>query len=212
MFIKQKLIMEINTIFNNVKDMLIDRGDNVDEFVEHFAGIDVDEFYNDKNIIEFHTSSTTIIFALTKKLKNFITNELKEYSKMDISQFIEKYNGKNNVILIFNNDTISTPITQQLNSYDKLFQKKGGILQYFQIKNVMFNPTRHHLVPKHIKLTNEETLEVMEKNLIKGKSQFPYILHTDVIAKWIGLKQGDVVKIERYNENSGLYYYYRVCV
>ena len=52
----------------------------------------------------------------------------------------------------------------------------------------------------------------MEKYLIKGKIQMPYILHSDVIAKWLGLKQGDVVKIERYNENSGVSYYYRVCV
>lgn len=205
--------MEIHTIFNNIKEMLITRGDNIDEFVEHFADIDNDEFYNDKNIIELHTSDTTIIFALTKKLKNQIITELKEFAKNDdVSSFIEKYNNKNNVILIFNNDTISTPISQQLNIYDKMFQKKGGILQYFHMRNVMFNPTKHNLVPKHVKLNSEETNELMEKNLIKGKSQLPYILHTDTIAKWIGLKQGEVVKIERYNENSGLYYYYRVCV
>lgn len=205
--------MEIHTIFNNVKEMLMTRGDNVDEFVEHFADIDNDEFYNDKNIIEFHTSDTTIIFALTKKLKNQIITELKEFAKNDdISSFIEKYNHKNNVILLFNNDTISTPISHQLNIYDKMFQKKGGILQYFHMRNVMFNPTKHNLVPKHIKLNSDETNDLMEKNLIKGKSQLPFILHTDIIAKWIGLKQGEVVKIERYNENSGLYYYYRVCV
>ena len=53
---------------------------------------------------------------------------------------------------------------------------------------------------------------MMDKYLIKGKSQIPFILHSDAISKWMGLKQGDVVKIDRYNENSGLSYYYRVCV
>ena len=36
--------------------------------------------------------------------------------------------------------------------------------------------------------------------------------NTDIIAKWLGLKQGDIVKIDRYNPNSGVYYYYRCCI
>lgn len=202
--------MEIDIIIENLKQMLLDRGDNIDEFEEHEVDIDREDFYTDKNIIEFHTSHTTIIFALSKKLRKNILDELKDND--DLVNFINKYNNKNNIILVFNNDTISTPIIQQLNKYDKMLQKKGGTLQYFHIKNLLFNPTKHQLVPKHTKLTPDEITEVMEKYLIKGKIQMPYILHSDVIAKWLGLKQGDVVKIERYNENSGVSYYYRVCV
>lgn len=206
--------MEIEIIYNNVREMLLERGDNIDEFDEHYADVDKDEYYSDKNVIEYHTSNTTIIFALTKKLRKIIIEDFKNILKPDnvFEDFIEKYNNKKNILLILSNDTISTPQVQQLYEIDKMLQKKGGMIHYFQVKNVMFNPTKHHLVPKHIKLTSEETTQVMEKYLIKGKAQMPFILHTDVIAKWIGLKQGDVVKIERYNENSGLYNYYRVCV
>lgn len=204
--------MEIEIIYNNVREMLLDRGDNIDEFDEHYADIDKDEYYSDKNVIEFHTSNTTIIFALTKKLRRSVIDELKDSMKTDISTFVEKYNNKKNVILVFSNDTISTPILNQLRGFDKALQKQDGMIQYFHMKNLMFNPTKHQLVPKHTKLSQEEISEIMEKYLIKGKAQMPFILHTDVIAKWIGLKQGDVVKIDRYNENSGLYNYYRVCV
>ena len=48
--------------------------------------------------------------------------------------------------------------------------------------------------------------------MITSKLKLPYILHNDIIAKWLGLTQGDIVKIERYNNNSGLYYYYRCCI
>jgi DNA-directed RNA polymerase subunit H (RpoH/RPB5) len=204
--------MEIDIIINNLKEMLIDRGDNIDEFDEHEVDIDREDFYNDKNIIEFHTSNTTIIFALTRKLRRSILEELKELASVDITNFTNKYNDKLNIIIVFNNDTISTPILVQLSKYDKMLQKKGGTLQYFHIKNLLFNPTKHQLVPRHIKMTNEEVTEMMDKYLIRGKIQLPYILHNDPIAKWLGLKQGDVIKIERYNENSGLAYYYRVCV
>jgi len=204
--------MEVDIIISNVKEMLIDRQDNIDEFEEHEVDISRDEFYNDKNIIEFHTSNHTIIFALTKKLRRSVLDELKEFAKTDIMGFTKKYNNKKDVILIFNNDTISAPILQQLTSYDKVLQKNGGHLQYFHLKNLLYNPTKHHLVPKHTKMSNDEVSQLMEKYLIKGKAQMPFILQTDVIAKWMGLKQGDVVKIDRYNENSGISYYYRVCV
>ena len=201
--------MEIDIVINNLKEMLLDRGDNIDEFEEHEVDIDRDEFYSD-NLIEFHTSNTTIIFALTKKMRRSILEELRDTSE-DIMKFVEKYNNKPNIILVFSNDTNSTPIVQQLNKYDKILQKQRGSLQCFHIKNLLFNPTKHFLVPKHIKLTPEEATEVMDKYLVK-KNQMPYILHTDVISKWLGLKHGDIVKIERLNENSGISYYYRVCI
>lgn len=203
---------EVDIVVNNIKDMLLGRGDNIDEFEEHESDVSRDEFYNDKNVIEFHTSNTTIIFALTKKLRRSILDELKDCSKSDIMDFVARYNDKKRIIIVFNNDTISAPIVQQLNNYDKLLQKQGGQLQYFHVKNLLFNPTKHELVPRHTKLSNDEVIAIMEKYLIKGKAQMPYILHSDVIAKWMGLKQGDVVKIDRYNENSGVSYYYRVCV
>jgi len=203
--------MEIDIVIQNLKEMLIDRGDNIDEFDEHEVDIERENFYIDKDIIEFNTSNTTIIFVLAKLLRKNFINELKEYED-NIDNFIVKYNNKLNIILIFNNDTLSTPLINQLTKFDKLLQKKKGMLQYFQINNLLFNPTKHKLVPKHRKLNNEETIEIMDKYLIKSKIQMPMIMHNDVIAKWLGLKQGEIVEITRYNENSGISYYYRCCI
>lgn len=203
--------MEIDIILKNLKDMLAKRGDNIDMFEEHSADIGRDEFYNEKNVIELQTSDTTVIFALTKKLRKNIIDELKAGDN-SIEGFVQTYNNKKNIIIVFNNDTISAPLLAQLNRYDKLFQKIGGMLQYFQQKQLMFNPTEHVFVPEHIKLSAEEANEMMNKYMIKSKHQMPIILHNDIIAKWLGLKQGDIVKIKRYNENSGVSYYYRYCI
>ena len=203
--------MEIDIVINNLKEMLIDRGDNIDEFNEHEIDIEREEFYNDRDIIEFNTSDTTIIFALSKRLRKLIIDELKD-NEENIDQFISKYNNKLNIILIFNNDTLSSPLVSQLNKFDKILQKNKGMLQYFQINQLLFNPTKHTLVPKHRKLSTVEANSVMEKYLIKSKAQMPMIMHNDVIAKWLGLKQGEIVEIIRYNENSGKSYYYRCCI
>jgi uncharacterized protein YbgA (DUF1722 family) len=151
--------MDIDIIINNLKEMLVDRGDNIDEFNEHEIDIDREDFYNDKNIIEFHTSSTTIIFALTRKLRRSILEELKDLASVDIANFTNKYNDKLNVIIVFNNDTISTPILVQLTKYDKMLQKKGGTLQYFHLKNHQYclnimSLSQHTLLHKYIKRNN----------------------------------------------------------
>lgn len=204
--------MEIDIAIENLKCMLKElRNDDITEFDEHEADIDREEFYNDANVIEFNTDNATIIFALTKKLRTDIIDQLKK-SKNNIDSFIDAYNGKNNIILIFGNEILTTPTITQLNLIDKILQKKKGMLQYFQLNELQFNPTKHQLVPQHRKLSTDEMTEIMNKYLIKNKLQMPIILRTDVIAKWLGLKQGDIVEIIRYNENSGKSYYYRCCI
>ena len=122
--------MDIESIITNLKDMLTERGDDISLFEEHRLSIDKEEYENDRNVIELQTSNTTVIFALTKKLRKFIIDELK-MCDTDNENFIAKYGNMKNVILIFNNDTISQPIISQLNKYDKMFQKIKDICSTF---------------------------------------------------------------------------------
>jgi DNA-directed RNA polymerase subunit H (RpoH/RPB5) len=209
--------MDINIVINNLKDMLKCRGDDITLFEEHEASIEKDKYESDSSYIEFETSNTTLIFALTKKTRKNIIDELKVIDEKDADtnanteNFIKKHRGKRNIILIFNNDTISLPCTSQFNKYDKLFQKNGGMLQYFQVKQLMFNPTKHEYVPQHIKLKEDEIADFMKRYMIRSKLDMSRIFPNDPIAKWLGLKYGDIVKIIRYNENSGESFYYRSC-
>ena len=59
--------MDINIVINKLKDMLKCRGDDISLFEEHEASIDKDKYDSDACCIEFETSNTTLIFALTKK-------------------------------------------------------------------------------------------------------------------------------------------------
>ena len=210
--------MEIDRAIENLKAMLSElRNEDIDDINEQEANIDRQEFYNETSPIYFNTDKTTIIFALTKKLRQDIIEELKK-NKTNIDTIIHdpktdnKYNGKYNIILIFGNDILTTPTVTQLNLIDKVLQKKKGMLQFFQLNELQFNPTKHQLVPPHRKLNQEDVVAIMNKYLIKSKLQMPIIPKTDVIAKWHGLKQGDIVEIIRYNENSGKSYYYRCCI
>jgi DNA-directed RNA polymerase subunit H (RpoH/RPB5) len=67
----------------------------------------------------------------------------------------------------------------------------------------------HVLQPKHIKLSAEETEEIL-KELNISKSQLPNIIINDPALPEV-CEIGDVIKIER-NEGGKLNLYYRVVV
>ncbi len=67
------------------------------------------------------------------------------------------------------------------------------------------------MIPKHELLTKEESAQVLAR-FNSSPSQFPYIQSTDSIAKEIGAKPGDFVRITRSSETAGTSTYYRYVV
>ncbi|MBW3010956.1 DNA-directed RNA polymerase subunit H [Candidatus Woesearchaeota archaeon] len=68
---------------------------------------------------------------------------------------------------------------------------------------------KHELIPKHAKIGDRAVKELLEKYNIT-KAQLPKILASDVVIKNMGLKVGDVLKIERNSPTAGKSVYYRV--
>jgi len=67
------------------------------------------------------------------------------------------------------------------------------------------------LVPKHIILNDKEKKELLEELKVKPK-QLPKILTKDPVAKAIGAKEGDILKIIRNSPTAGKTTYYRIVV
>ncbi len=74
-----------------------------------------------------------------------------------------------------------------------------------------FKVTTHFLIPKHELLAHAEASEIL-KEFNANPSQFPYLQVTDPVAKEIGAKPGDFVRITRTSETAGLSVYYRYVV
>lgn len=111
-------------------------------------------------------------------------------------------------------DTGIIVISGQLSSQAK--QKLTDInmelqVECFNISELMVNITEHTYVPKHKLLTPEEKKDLIKRYKIK-ESQLPKILSTDPMAKYLGLKRGDIVKIIRDSETAGKYVTYRITV
>jgi DNA-directed RNA polymerase subunit H len=67
------------------------------------------------------------------------------------------------------------------------------------------------LIPKHELLSREEASQVVAR-FNSTPSQFPYILNTDALAKEVGARPGDLIRITRNSETSGSSTYYRYVV
>lgn len=74
-----------------------------------------------------------------------------------------------------------------------------------------FDVTKHHLVPKHTKLSESEKSKVLGKYGVDALS-LPKIFIDDPTIKALGVKIGDVIKIERKSKSAGVAEYYRVVI
>jgi DNA-directed RNA polymerase subunit H (RpoH/RPB5) len=194
---------EIEIIRTNVREMLETRGDDVSFIEEHGDAVEESRYYNEAIVLE--TDRTGVIFALTKEILREWKQEDESYKVM-----IEKYKMQNFIIIL--SEPPSSVMMHFLQLQDKELQALGGIFQVFYKSELMHNPMNHVLTPLHEKITKDEATKVMEEYKIKNTSQMPLILKTDKIARWLGLKHGDIVRITRYNNTSGTYYYYRCCM
>ena len=71
-----------------------------------------------------------------------------------------------------------------------------------------FKAEAHHLVPKHVKLSDAEAKKLFEKYNITAK-ELPKILNTDPVVEELNVKAGDVIKVVRKSGTAGETAYYR---
>ena len=183
-------------------EMLEDRGYEVSE---EDKNMNYEDFTNrlEENAIQLIASHRTNPIKMVYVA--FIL-DAKSFSKKDLvalkALMDEKY-PTNEVTVIIVQDKQTPQIAKELlNDEYKLYE-------IFSMKNLMFNITHHEIVPRHI-LLNQEEVDMILKQYQTTRAQLPKLLTTDPVAKYYGMKAGDVCKIIRQSPMTGESYYYRI--
>ena len=85
------------------------------------------------------------------------------------------------------------------------------LIEHFRDAELLVDVTEHRLVPAHALLSPEDRQALLARYKLRAE-QLPRIQRTDPVARYYGLKVGDVVKIVRPSETAGRYVTYRVCI
>jgi DNA-directed RNA polymerases I, II, and III subunit RPABC1 len=113
--------------------------------------------------------------------------------------------GVSNAIIVLRVD-ISAFAKQAVQEVSESFR-----IEHFKESELLVDITKHQLVPTHQVLTVSEKSELLKRYRLK-ETQLPRIQPNDPIARYYGMKRGNVVKIIRPSETAGRYVTYRVCM
>lgn len=173
----------------NIKIPVIDKNLTFEQFNVQYTANNIDIYINDEEN--------------NKKVYIHFYNSDKSFGKKTLSDLIinitEKYQDDSILIILILKDKENNLVSKEL-------QKPNyKNVEIFIQQSLIFNITRHVLVPEHRILTEEE-----EKSLKFNKKELPTILKTDPVAKYYGMKTGQICRIKRPSTVSGFTYYYRV--
>jgi DNA-directed RNA polymerase I, II, and III subunit RPABC1 len=142
-------------------------------------------------------------FKNTGKLKKLVNN-IYEYHKLN----------ENDTVIILVVNAILVKVNKLDNpafSFSEEFRIQNKFVQVFGLENLLINISKHSFVPKHIILTDDEVKDVCDKyNIVP--SNLHKILIQDPMARFIGLRPGQVVKINTISPITGITPSYRICV
>lgn len=184
----------VSKSFNTIIEMLTDRHINVDGLNTSVVHEIIKNNSNKQGFDIITDNKLKIVYYLSNKFK---WSELKKY--LDDTEAYELY------ILV-----VADKVSQ--NNMKQIMALNLNI-QIFDIKELQFNITKHMLVPKHELVSDQEEVKnILQNYCLKSKFQLPLILKTDPVSRYLGLKNGDIVKIIRASPTAGEYIIFRCCM
>lgn len=184
------------------RDMITDRGYTIpltimkaenNDFYTLYQNIDSQVGFNNYDILGTKGDKRLLLkFTLDKEVVN----------RQDIITF------RNNVNDTYGEDTnIIYVVKVKPNTFVYKEIKEND--EIFLMSELIFNRTKHRLVPKHVLLTETEKREILTTYDCRD-TQIPRMVTTDYVARYFGAKAGDMFKIYRPSPSSGMYITYRV--
>ena len=176
-----------------LKVILIERGHKGDKFENIGSTLDETNMYTFDGVL--------VIFSTKARI-----------SEKDLNTFIEyaKENSYSNGMIIVGLARPSETVLNALRNY--VNQKESQLLHLFELRHLQIQFGKHHKVPKHRIVAENELEGILKAANAKTPSVFRKIDSQDPMAKWTGARPGDVLEITGMCETSAENKRYLFCM
>jgi len=183
---EQFSINDVNTLLETKQmDMLVENTNN-----------------GKKTYVKYHMSNSSV--GLAKSMRPVTIYEYIE----DLYTLDEVLEKKDDLIIIMKDEPNDTIRKTQVD----IWEQDGIYVNIINIKRLQYNIMNHQLVPKHTVLTLEESTEVKRIYNITDNSQIPDISRFSPVSQVIGIRPGDLCRIQRPSKTAIKADFYRVCL
>lgn len=205
--------MEFNhykLIRKTIIEMLYDRTEqDTDRYHFERGTLDLYNMIPDEVLEQIFIDSESNFSNLNFELKNEKEKVVIVFLK-DASNLEKKINDSKKSYKCMNNSTLLIILCNKEKPIDEYLNTDKKNVEIFWYKQLIFNVSRHSLVPKHEIISNLLLSNLKKTYLLNSINNLPTILNTDPVAKYYGMKIGDVCRITRHNENIGPSILYRL--
>ena len=197
-----------------ILELLQDRGFDT-EIYNNFTPEEIEIMYKS---VSTKTSELSVLdIQLTNQTKQKIIVKYIFAPRIRVSNIINatetlletELNEGDTLIVIIRDNLTSDEALEEY--FKQIYIERKVFCQYFWINALTFNLTQHEMVPKHEIIEEEEKQELIKNLQITDVDKLPTIKKNDPVAKYYGMKEGNICKITRKSETAGNYVSYRLC-
>jgi DNA-directed RNA polymerase subunit H (RpoH/RPB5) len=167
-----------------------------------------DEKENKKTYVKFHLEKTLNVSHINDLIEDlYVLGVGGEIGGTGLS-------ANANDTVLTEKDTLIIITKQEIKTMNQVLNQlflQGRFIVLLSLDRLQFNILNHQYVPSHTILSDNEVDEMMKKYNVREKSQLPDISRYDPVALAIGMRPGEVCKIDRPSKSAISSLYYRVC-
>lgn len=199
----------VRDIYNSRKyllEILETRNFNVDDY---------NNFTFNELAIQYESNQLDLLLSdkTNKKIyvKYYISKNLKSQNIYDLVNDLynlEEILTKRDDLIIIINDEPNDTIKQTVKD---IYIANEIYISVINIKRLQFNILKHVMVPNHTVLDSEEAIEVKKKYNILNDNQIPDISYFSPVSLVLGIRPGNLVKIDRKSKTAINSEFYRIC-
>jgi DNA-directed RNA polymerase subunit H (RpoH/RPB5)/DNA-directed RNA polymerase subunit F len=181
---------------------------NVTDY-ENFSINEVDAMYSNSQLDMILHRDEDDSFVYVNYVKKWSADTLERLVE-DLFEIetVLKDKTKDHIILVMDNE----PNQTVLEKVKYIFDREGYFIIPYNIARLQFNILKHELVPPATVLKEQEKEALFKKYNLTHLKNLPEISRFDPQAMAIGIRPGQIVKLERKSPTAMVSLYYRVCI